>query len=270
MKNLRFLAMLVAMVLVHAASAQPPPTPWMTNGNTVFGTEWFGAVAGSTAPLEIRHDATDQPIYMHTAGLARLRVNPIEQINFNGYTNQVMTGHVGIGVGMTSTIPPLTYLHIRGGVNVGLTTGYRDWMRVGLLTTDQSDGAYFGLKRLTIGTANSVVNWSDDAGQDILQFIFTAEPDVLTVAGSNDGLEIARMLPDPNGNEGYFGIGDFHTASDQPDERLDVLNGGVKIRDLPTAPYNDDELERIVVVDDDGLLHWRDVNSIVPDDVSGT
>ena len=64
------------------------------------------------------------------------------------------------------------------------------------------------------------------------------------------------MIPASNGNEGYFGIGDFFTPGLQPAERLDVLNGRVRIRQLPTDPAAN-TLNRFMVVDNTGVVKWR-------------
>ncbi len=237
-----FRPIILACMMLVFGSLNAQVTVPLNQGNSGDFVGWDNTLTNNF-PLEIRHDAPDQPIYMYTATVPRLRVNPVEQLNFNGYTNLVMTGHVGIGTQLTSS-PPLTYLHVRGGFgfNNGLTLGYRNWMRTGLLTTDQTDGAYFGLKRAPgLGSANAVVNWSDDLGEDMLQFIFTAEPDLTTVAGGNDGLEIARILPDIGGDEGFFGIGDFASAMTNPDgQGVSGSNDGLELVRIVPIPSGDE------------------------------
>jgi hypothetical protein len=73
----------------------------------------------------------------------------------------------------------------------------------------------------------------DDFRPDPLQFLFTALPGTMGRAGTIAGLEIARMIPAESGNEGFVGLGDFMFANDNPTERLDVLNGNVRVRELP-------------------------------------
>ena len=66
---------------------------------------------------------------------------------------------------------------------------------------------------------------------------------------------IARLIPAVRGDEGYFGIGDFFTAGVQPDQRLQVLDGLVRIQPLPTDPPMDSE--QFMVVDNTGVVGWR-------------
>ena len=60
MQQIRMLAMLLAMMSITHVHGQQ--LYWETTGNTVNNGEWFGAVAGSTDPLQIRHDAGNQPV----------------------------------------------------------------------------------------------------------------------------------------------------------------------------------------------------------------
>ncbi|MBK9599487.1 MAG: hypothetical protein IPO60_14545 [Flavobacteriales bacterium] len=63
---------------------------------------------------------------------------------------------------------------------------------------------------------------------------------------------MARIIPDPSGNQGYFGIGDYFTAATNPSERLDVLNGRGD-QELPTNPVSA-SMEAVVVNTSTGVL----------------
>jgi len=78
-------------------------------------------------------------------------------------------------------------------------------------------------------------------------FVFTSTPDNATTANMNAGLEIARMIPDVGGNEGYFGVGDWFTAGASPTERLHLLDGRLRIQELPDDPAAVDSFYVMVV-----------------------
>lgn len=220
-------------------------------------------------PLMVRHDL-NQPIEWWTNNTLRMRLTPtlINQ-NFGWYNTNALdfSGHLGVGNPVPN--PPLTYLHIYNGIT-GITPGYRPWMRVGVFCTEQSDGLYVGMRNLNGGT-QSVLSWSDDLtgnqgqGPDALSFVFASQPDNTSVANMLNGLEIIRLLPDAGGNQGYLGVGDFLTAAMQPAERVDVLDGRLRIRQLPDDPETDQAF-KVIVVDDTndpnerGVVKWRNIN----------
>ncbi|HRF80777.1 MAG TPA: tail fiber domain-containing protein, partial [Flavobacteriales bacterium] len=162
-----------------------------------------------------------------------------------------LSGHLGIG----SPTPqrPLTYLHLNSSLLGGITVGYRPWMRVGVFSTQGTDGMYAGMRALD-GRTEAVINWSDDDNanfaQDNLTFVFTSTPDSSSTASRFRELEVARMIPALNGNEGFFGVGDWRTAGLQPTERLDLLDGRARFREL-TDPANEaNGTYKVMVVDD--------------------
>src|SRR5690606_620670 len=98
---------------------------------------------------------------------------------------------------------------------------------------------------------------------DLFKVIFLANPTTTGTAGTLDGLETMRILPATTGMESYFGIGDFFTAGLNPTERLHVLDGRVRIEQLPDDPEAE-ELTKFLVVDDVdpgsgeyGVVKWR-------------
>ncbi len=56
--------MLIAITLIVCQSTADAQE-WLLSGNTISGSEWFGADGSSTIPLEIRHDG-DEPILLST------------------------------------------------------------------------------------------------------------------------------------------------------------------------------------------------------------
>ncbi|MEO8068220.1 MAG: tail fiber domain-containing protein [Flavobacteriales bacterium] len=151
-----------------------------------------------------------------------------------------------------------------GGATAGVYAndiGYRPWMRNGVTFTGNSDLGYLGQTYNGSGVSDMVFNWSDATTTgpwtaDKLRFVFTSTPDASTNGmGSDVGLEAMRMWPADADNVNV-GIGDWLVSgSGEPDERLDVLTGRVRIRELPDpSPSVSDD---IVVVDADGILEHR-------------
>ncbi|MCB0774275.1 MAG: tail fiber domain-containing protein, partial [Flavobacteriales bacterium] len=198
-------------------------------------------------------------IEWYTDAVQRMRLMPtLTGQTVNGYTGLNLSGHLGLGGPVPTR--PLAYIHINS--NGSHFAGYRPWMRVGTFMSENNDGMYVGTKREDDDRIDAVLNWFDNdqdspgVGPDALRFIFTRASSGSSVAAGDDGLEMARLIPVPNGNEGYFGIGDFFTPGLQPAERLDVLNGRVRIRQLPTDPAAN-TLNRFMVVDNTGVVKWR-------------
>jgi hypothetical protein len=112
-----------------------------------------------------------------------------------------------------------------------------------------------------------VAAWGDDelpAGYghmyDNYTFRYVGTLSAGNSAGSIEGLEIMRLRPfrrNPGDRiEGFVGIGDWVNNAQMPEQRLDVMNGLVRIRQLPT------DLEmtgatKAMVVDATGVVGWR-------------
>ncbi len=235
--------------------------------NVITLPPYVGCDANSTQPLRVKTEA-NYNIDWYTNAIQRMQLTKtLTGQAVNGYTTLDLSGHLGIGNFNAPVYTPLTMLHLDSmGSEVA---GYRSYMGTGVLMTSMSDMMYVGLKRLSDDRINSVINWADNAesdptyGPDALTFVFTSEPDNTRIAGQQHGLEVARMIPAASGNEGFMGIGDFQTAGLQPTERLDLLDGKLRIRDLPTDPIAS-SLTRFLVVDDTpgpnfGVVKWRNV-----------
>jgi hypothetical protein len=242
----------------------------VANNNPTTG-DFVGCDFLNGIPLEIRHDAGDQPIGMYSTGDANPEVfltPTLTGIDYGGYYpfTYDASGNLGVGTGFSMTFPPLTKLHI-GDNGTNPTGGFRDWMKSGLMNTEGTDGMYVGLKdEGSPGSYSAILNWSDNrlSDPDPLRFIFTGGGSGSSAMETSEGLELARILPDPDGDEGYFGIGDFNAASASPTERLHVLDGRVRIQQLPddmqtTLPY------KVMVVDNSatpslerGVVKWVD------------
>jgi hypothetical protein len=204
--------------------------------------------------------------------------------DLNGYglnrEAYVALGSGGTGLGWNALSPggPWARLHLTHPAQ-GLSPanfGFRPWMRNGVIGTGQSDLFYMGHKyqMLSGGTGaevddNGVVvaAWGDNdlpAGYthafDHFTFRYVGTPSAGNSAGSIEGLEIMRLRPfrrNPTDRiEGFVGIGDWVNNAQMPEQRLDVMNGLVRIRQLPT------DLEmtgatKAMVVDATGVVGWR-------------
>ena len=270
--------MAVCMLILGGGYAQVT-----TPNNQPFGAGnfvgWDNTV--TTEPLMIRHDA-NQPIEWYTNNLRRMFLHQtLVGQTVNGFTGVNLTGNLGIGLFNATTgsgpiTRPLTLLHLDNGGSED--AGFRDWMRTGVTMSHLTDMMYVGLKRDTADISTAAIVWSDNnqggtVGPDRLRFIFTRTPTGGTVAASDEGLEIARMIPAASGNEGYVGIGDWRSVgwNANPVERLDVLDGRVRIRALPEPAGEVTASYKVMVVDDSpapsaerGVVKWIDPADLPP------
>ncbi|MCW5900453.1 MAG: hypothetical protein KIT10_14405 [Flavobacteriales bacterium] len=211
------------------------------------------------------------PIHFSTSDTLRMRINPyLPSVDVGEeWPGQNLSGFVGIGDFSTTVVNrPVSLLHLdhKGGVLVG----WRPWMRTGTLCTLGSDLMYVGTKQEAPDRVDAVIAWADNVedvsafGPDALRFIFTRAPYQTGAAADTNGLEIARMIPDTTGNEGFLGLGDFFNAGTQPDEKLDLLDRTIRLRDFvhPTL-YRNDSQDRVLVADStDGRVFWRPLNGL--------
>jgi hypothetical protein len=185
---------------------------------------------------------------------------------------------------------PMSLMHL--GYNIGSTFGpyhlkfgWREWMDLGMLVSNNTDNVYIGLKprngaaTATNNEMDAVISWGNDAeyatasaGIDVMSFIYTAEPLSpvdSSAATSQEGLEVVRMYP---GKDVYYdsgdsiygrvGIGDFTISgvNEQPTHKLDVVGNG-RFRYLPDSLYFADSLvNKYVMVDSAGVLRWSSVS----------
>ena len=224
---------------------------------------WDNTFPANNFPLMVRHDL-NQPIQWFTDALQRMQLSgTLTGQTVGTYTGLDLSGHLGFGIpaGLSRI-----HIHDDGGF---LPAGYRPWMRQGLLVSASSDQVWLGLKfdPLIYDQADAVLNWSDNIedaplGPDRLRFIFTSSPvGSVATAATLDGLEAARFTPQPDGESVNFGLGDFFSASDDPSERLDVLDGKVRVRDLPTDPASA-STEFVTVNMTNGVLEHRPLGAL--------
>ena len=258
-------------------------------GNAGTATDFLGwdNIGPNNFPLQVRHDL-NQPIEWYTKATQHMRLspnvntpmgpgNPFPNVNRDGFL--LLSGQPDAFVNVLSRAP-FTRLHLiddqTGFVNPVVYAqehGYRPWQRNGLTLTGNSDQSYVGHKYMENDHTDFVLQWSDNPapsqyGTDRMKFIFTTkyDPSATKGAATTDGLEAMRFWPRTNFDVNV-GVGNFApSAIGDPTERLDVLDGRVRIRQLPDDPETDNEY-KVMVVDDTtdplerGVVKWKTINT---------
>ena len=158
--------------------------------------------------------------------------------------------------------------------------GFRPQMRNGITYTGNSDLAFMGQwydhgttgndpevddrSKVVFGVGENALPAGVDHHWDHFSFRFFSDLAQTDGAASGlEGLEMMRIRPyrkeTDDAVEGFVGIGDFLSASTGPEERLDILNGRLRIRELPLAANENASLAKYLVTDNNGVIHWRNV-----------
>ncbi len=277
------------------------PEVFRTNAPTTGLTYWR-MFQGGTTPVFERGQLFADPANSHfnisapmgslrlyTSGTERARLNGNLTTSVNGFPLAQRFGYMllsGQPDAFTNALSraPFTRLHLVDDTGAPVPNtyaqelGYRPWMRNGVTFTGHSDQGYIGQK---YGEADDntdmVIQWSDNPqtdpwGCDRLKFVFSSVFNGSAKGmGSYDGMEAMRFWP-KNSEEVNVGIGDFAPAIvGDPTERLDILNGRVRIRKLPDdlacdRPY------KVMVVDNSpapdserGVVKWIDLPQLTAD-----
>lgn len=241
---------------------------WHANfpsGNPINSTEWLGCDGTSTQPLRIK-TVPDYAIDLYTSDIRRFSLLPDNTYaTLGAYSSIVANGYSlhspDVAAFLGSAPGPFSLEHLAAATNSTYQDAYRDWARTGTTYTGGGTMGYFGLKEDGKSNTDLVVQLAKREGQtapDRIRFLFT---DVLnggsaSGADSQEGLEGMRLTAVGN-DEVNVGVGDFFAAGvGEPTERVDVVDGKVRIRQLPTDPQ-DDTLDKYMVVDNNGVVHWR-------------
>jgi hypothetical protein len=254
--------------------------------NTITSPAQFvGCDVNSTVELQIRHDG-NFPIDWYTDAIQRMRLNQtgISTINTFPVPNSGFLGISARPAFFTGTPGPFSRLHLVDSIGANNPIIYaqlgsfRPWQRNGVTFTGNADHGYVGQKYNALDRTDMVVHWGNDPGPtqfapDYLRFIFTGGYDCTrqTGARSLEGAEGMRLYP-VNDSSIFVGVGDFFKASVdngfavRPNERLDVLDGRVRIRQLPSDTTAVDSFY-VMVVDrtlgeERGVVKWIDPNDL--------
>ncbi len=249
----------------------------LPGGDVINSTEYVGARAGSTVPLRLS-TIPSLPIEFRTANTLRMRLNETTSYTIGNaiFGLQNADGYLGLSPNAslwTAPSPgPFSRLHLHDGAGAPLQLSYRPWMDNGITFTTNNDHMYVGHKvEDGVDQTAAVIQWADNdgapAGPDVLKFLFTAgySGGNYGISGLN-GLEIARMHP-----QGYLGVGNWQAVGLQPTERVDLLTGRLRIRQLPVNTAGPATLTKVLFVDDVdpvsgefGVVKWRDLSDIIP------
>lgn len=264
--------LIAVLCTVWALCASAQLLEWQTAGNT-----------SQDPDLDFLGNTDAVPMNIRTEDIRRFRLNFDETYTIGSYTSQAKFGSLLLSPKVdnfyTNGGPgPYSLLHLAAADDNASESSYRKWMDVGVTFTGNKDQGYIGHKYNETDYTDMVVNWSDNPGKwlsDRMRFIFTTELDAMAATGatSAEGLEGLRLFP-LNNDEMNVGVGDFHAGSvnspstvSEPTERLDVLNGRVRIRQLPDDAGT--EFDKVLVVDDAnssgseyGVVKWRSASSI--------
>jgi Chaperone of endosialidase len=280
-KKILRLCLLAACVLVlRTGHAQ---TSVLGNVPGSPGTDYVGWTGTTPVALEVRHNGPF-PIEFYTDSLGRMRLGEATNNTINTFPGINQAGFLlltGTPNALTNaaSLAPFTRLHlIDPAVSANLPGvyaqqfGFRNWQRNGITFTGNNDHAYLGQRYWLNDQTDFVVQWSDNAanspwGIDRMKFIFTSAFNAGALRGATtaNGLEAIRLLP-ANLLEVFVGIGDYAQpglVQPDPTERLDVLDGRVRIRQLPDDPAAVDSFF-VVVVDrsmdltERSVLKWVD------------
>jgi hypothetical protein len=272
---------------------------WMYRDNNHIGRIWHDAGARafhfqSMEPVDVAQDRFSgamiqnndaDGLWIPSNGLpegdARRFANPSRLLNRVGYA-ALGRNEEWLGVPLATDIRgPWSRLHLFHNVMGDRPYfGFRSQMRNGITLTGNSDLAYMGqwFDHGTTGEGSEVADRSNvvfGLGENVLpaglnhhwdnfSFRFFGDMSLTDGAASGlEGLEMMRIRPyraqgsDPV--QGFVGIGDFLSAATGPEERLDILTGRLRIRELPLAANENANLARYLVTDDNGVIHWRNV-----------
>jgi hypothetical protein len=222
----------------------------------------------------------------------RLNANGVVAAPLNGYIltrtayaalgdDQAINGLSGGGGGLTPN-GPWARFHLvdpEQGAN-SPNFAYRPWMINGLMASGYSDLCYFGQLYVEVGgipvddATNTIIAWGESDlpdglvhSDDNFQFRYVSSLGNGGQAGTDDGLELMRLRPFRatfGGDiEGFVGIGDWNGTALNPEERLDVLDRTIRLRDFSisaTTSYLNQaaSVDRVLVADEnDGTVYWR-------------
>ncbi len=282
----------------------PNPTFWrMFHGGSTPDFErgqFFAEPAAQNGLFQFNINAPTGHLQLHTQNVQRARLNgnvtsdmgpstapPFTNVNRDGFF--ALSGTADAVANPTSRAP-FTRLHlVDNAVSANDPTvyaqqhGFRPWQRNGVTFTGNSDQSYIGHRYAGNDNTDFVIQWSDNPngspwGTDRMRFVFTTQFNPANTRGATsvEGLEAIRLWPRDNFRVNV-GIGDFFAGNQltpatvtDPTERLDILNGRMRIRQLPDDSAAVDSfyvmvVDRTVLTEDNqerGVVKWVDPSAL--------
>lgn len=227
-----------------------------------WSQDWNTGGNASLSPTNSFLGTTDGvPVNFRTSNVLRSTLYNGTSATINSFTGINQAGFWGIGRNAYTfgSVGPYSRVHIGDYNAPNWQGGYRDYMFSGLTLTANSDHAYIGLR--DEGGSNDISTllfyWSDSLANssypNVASFVYGEAYSSGASAGSPthySGREIMRLHP-----TGYVGLGDWRTAGLQPQQRLDLLDGKVRIRQLPSDAASSST--EVMVVESDGVVGHR-------------
>jgi hypothetical protein len=260
-RTIRQLAVAAALISAYVGQAQVTVAT-----NNASSGDYVGCDNTSPFPLEIRQN-DNEPIEFFTDNAFRMRLNEgLPSQIINGFSSLDLSGNLGVG-NFTGPVYSRAASRFHSESNSSTDDGFRPMIGQGFLATRGETLCYTGL----LGAVNSGTIWSQVTGSagtpGSFRFIYTGGNGGTTEqAETTAGLELARFEPSSSLNEGFFGIGDWATAGLTPDERLDIVDRTIRLRNFMATPpvgtldYESTVLENVLVVDPtDGRVYWRNM-----------
>jgi hypothetical protein len=259
------------------------------NNNNGLSGAFVGWNAGANQILDVKNEGNER-IQWYTDGIFRMLLNQTLTYGTLGGFNTVPAN--GFALITPSTLflqsgpkGPFSRLHLAEGTgDNNQSLGYRPWQINGITFTGNADHGYIGQKyrdEEEDDYTDMVIQWSDNPGfvkADRMRFIFTTEHDDQFQSGakSKEGLEGMRLWPKDE-KEMHVGVGDFFEDGSDPTERFHVLNGRVRIEDLPDAMHEAEETFEVMVVDatpdpndERGVVKWKHLTDLLATDCEWT
>jgi hypothetical protein len=246
--------LLIGVALAASTCAVHAQT-WSDTGNpaVIPGTNFLGSI--NNAQLDVI-----------TNNIRRFTLLPDATYAIGGFPAQVKNGSLLLSPNVDGFYAggapgPFTGLHLAAATNNTQQAGYRSNMSNGITMTGNNDHMYVGQLFRSLDFTDAAIVWSDNPGEwlaDRLTFNFTSTYNAGASSGNSSfrGLQTMLIQPASNGQEAFVGVGDFDAVSATPTERLDVLNGKVRIRQLPTDAVSTSN-EYVTVNTTTGVLEHR-------------
>jgi len=266
-----------ALMLTTGKVVSQSTTPGNVAVLTTDFLGWNNTSPVNDFPLMVRHNG-NWPIQFFTDARFRMLLNPSITYGTLGSFSNIPADGFALITPNTSFLSavkgPFSRVHLAEGTGDNAQSiGYRLWQRNGITFTGNGDQGYIGHKYKDKDYTDMIIQWSDNPGNsrpDKMRFLFTSGYNgSSTGAESEEGLEGMRLWP-KDYREINVGVGDFFADGTDPTERLHVLNGRVRIEELPnTLPAVG--LTKVMVVDDTtdperGVVKWMDIANLVPAD----
>ncbi|MBK6541015.1 MAG: tail fiber domain-containing protein [Flavobacteriales bacterium] len=266
-RTVRPLTVVVGLLATYVGQAQVS-----TLGNNATFGDYVGCDNTSPFPLRIMQNDNHE-IELWTDTIQRVELNQTTSYVVNpAQSAKTADGWTLISPDIaqffTNGAPgPYSLLHLAAADDNAQLGSDREWMDVGITITGNGDHGYLGQKANGLDRTDMIAHWSDNPatfyGPDRYRWIFTSgyNGSNATGAQSDEGLEAMRIFPVSN-DECFIGMGDWFAANvadptiTEPEERLDVVDGRVRIRQLPNEAEMD-TVEKVVVVNEDGVLGWQ-------------